>query len=69
MSTEEGQAILGTPNGSGVAYFLIDHKPELGVRVPTKVTVFKTIGRDENGQPEDWVHFMFSIAVSNKKKK
>ncbi|KAK2762134.1 hypothetical protein FQN54_001141 [Arachnomyces sp. PD_36] len=68
MSTKEGKAILGTPNGSGVAFFLLNHKPELGVRVPTKVTVFKTIGRDSDGQPEDWIHFLFSIAVSRKKK-
>ncbi|KAF9885830.1 hypothetical protein FE257_012302 [Aspergillus nanangensis] len=67
MSTDQGKAILGTPNGSGVAFFLINHKPELGVRVPTKVTLFKTIGRDANGQPEDWVHFLFYIAVSKKK--
>lgn len=40
MSDEKGQAMLGTPNGIGVAYFMIQHKQELGVRAPTKVDVF-----------------------------
>lgn len=43
MTTDQGKVILGTANGVGVAYFLFTHKPELGVRAPTKVTVFKTI--------------------------
>lgn len=33
-------AILATPNGAGVAWFLIDHKEEFGVRVLSKVKVF-----------------------------
>lgn len=70
MTSDEGKSILGTPNGAGVAFFLYQHKPELGVRVPTKVTLFKTIGEDENNQPEDWIHFLFEIApYSGKGKK
>ncbi|KAJ5403995.1 hypothetical protein N7509_003866 [Penicillium cosmopolitanum] len=66
LSTDEGLAILGTPNGAGVAWFLINHKPELGVRAPNKVTVFSTLAQDAYGQPEDWIHFLFYIApVSN----
>lgn len=69
MASDEGKIILGTPNGAGVAFFLYQHKPELGVRVPTKVTLFKTIGTDETGQPEDWYHFLFEIAPYSGKKK
>ena len=31
---------IGTPNGLGVAYFLIQHKAELGRKTITKVDVF-----------------------------
>ncbi|KAL4869553.1 hypothetical protein BDV12DRAFT_196179 [Aspergillus spectabilis] len=69
MSTTEGKALLGSPNGSGVAYFLINHKQDLGVKVVKKVTVFKTIGTNaETGLPEDWIHFVFSIGADSKKK-
>ncbi|KAH7388663.1 hypothetical protein BKA66DRAFT_440340 [Pyrenochaeta sp. MPI-SDFR-AT-0127] len=33
MTTEEGKAILGTPNAIGFAYFLIQHKAELGNKI------------------------------------
>ncbi|KAI3276436.1 hypothetical protein DTO003C3_10180 [Penicillium roqueforti] len=59
MSTPEGKAILRTPNGVGVAYFLINHKPELGKRIPTKVTVFKTM----DGAKQS-IHLLFYIGVS-----
>lgn len=35
MESDEGKALLRTANGVGVAYMLIQHKPELGVKVPT----------------------------------
>lgn len=69
MGTPQGRAILSTPNGVGVAWFLINNKEELGVKVPTKVTVFKTIGTDKDGKPEDWIHFIFYIAPYSGKKK
>jgi len=37
----EGQALLGTPNGSSVAYLLIQHKQELGHKTVDKITVFR----------------------------
>lgn len=37
----EGQALLGSPNGSGVAYMLIQHKQELGHKTIEKITVFR----------------------------
>ncbi|CAG1962660.1 unnamed protein product [Fusarium graminearum] len=37
---DEFFAILGSPNGSGSAYFLINHKRALGVKVINKVDIF-----------------------------
>ncbi|KAB8213322.1 hypothetical protein BDV33DRAFT_210321 [Aspergillus novoparasiticus] len=71
MSTDDGKAILGTPNGAGVARFLMDHKQELGVKAPSKVTLFKTTGHTnaDINQPEDWIHFLFEISPVHKKKR
>ncbi|KAJ4377931.1 hypothetical protein N0V83_000761 [Neocucurbitaria cava] len=40
IDSEEGRAILGTPNGSGTAWLLIQHKKQLGDRKIEKVTLF-----------------------------
>ncbi|KAJ5512620.1 hypothetical protein N7463_002172 [Penicillium fimorum] len=40
-------------------YLLCHHKPELGVRVPTKVTVFKAPGTKY--QPIERIQFMFGV--------
>ncbi|OAL04328.1 hypothetical protein IQ06DRAFT_290457 [Phaeosphaeriaceae sp. SRC1lsM3a] len=40
IDSEEGKAILGTPNGAGVAWLLAQHKKELGNLAIKKVTVF-----------------------------
>lgn len=45
MDTDQGRAILGTPNGSGVAWFLINHQMQMGTRTVKSVNVFST----ENG--------------------
>lgn len=37
----EGQALLGTPNGSGVAFMLYQHKHDLGLKVINKITAFE----------------------------
>ncbi|KAH4817075.1 hypothetical protein HBH61_056070 [Parastagonospora nodorum] len=39
-ASEEGQASLGTPNGSGVAWLLIQHKEFLGHKIVDKITIF-----------------------------
>ncbi|KAJ5663783.1 hypothetical protein N7507_004514 [Penicillium longicatenatum] len=57
MSSDAGKAILGTPNGGGVAWFLVDHKNQLGVKEVESVRVFKTDGSDG----EDWYHAIFNI--------
>lgn len=36
----EGQALIGTPNGSGIAYLLIQHKAGLGHKTIDAITVF-----------------------------
>jgi hypothetical protein len=40
MDSEQGKAILGTPNGAGVAWLLIQRKRELGHATVKDVTVF-----------------------------
>ena len=37
---DEFYAILGSPNGSGSAYFLINHKQRMGVKIIIKVDIF-----------------------------
>jgi hypothetical protein len=48
METDERKAILGSPNGYGIPYFLITHKKQLGLKTVKKVTVFAD---DEPSQP------------------
>lgn len=64
MTTDEGKAILATPNGAGVAWWLIDHKSQLGVKTVKSVTVFK--GR---GIGKDWYNAVFEIEPSSVKGK
>ena len=40
METEEAKALLGTPNGSGVARLLVQHKRQFGWKVVESVTLF-----------------------------
>ena len=40
MSDERGRAILGTPNGAGVAYLLATHKEQLGDKTIESVQVW-----------------------------
>ncbi|PSN61384.1 hypothetical protein BS50DRAFT_651489 [Corynespora cassiicola Philippines] len=40
MNTREGQALLGSPNGTGVGYLLAQHKRQLGCLTVGSVTVF-----------------------------
>ncbi|KAF2246107.1 hypothetical protein BU26DRAFT_395261, partial [Trematosphaeria pertusa] len=46
MESEEGQAILGTPNGGGTAWLLAQHRRQLGRKTVDKVSVFYA----ENGK-------------------
>lgn len=40
----EGQALIGTPNGIGVAYLFIQHKRKLGHKMISAVTIFHPKG-------------------------
>lgn len=40
MDTEEGKAILGTPNGAGIAWVLVQHRKSFGEKRIEKVTLF-----------------------------
>lgn len=57
MTSDAGKAIMGTPNGGGVAWFLVDHKNQLGVKEVESVRVFKTDGSGG----KDWYHAIFNI--------
>lgn len=39
-NTPQGQALLGSPNGAGVAYLLIQHKDQLGIRTIDHIDIF-----------------------------
>jgi hypothetical protein len=47
MESEEGKAILGTPNGCGVAFMLIQHGKALGEKRIEKVTLFHAAKQDD----------------------
>jgi hypothetical protein len=51
MDTDEGKAILASPNGSGVAYLLLTHKRQLGRKTIGKVTVFGDDGKKQPRPP------------------
>ncbi|KAA8646797.1 uncharacterized protein ATNIH1004_005472 [Aspergillus tanneri] len=59
QGTDEGKALLRTPNGVAVAYFLLTNKRVLGKRIPDTVRIWKT----QEGLNEDitWVHMLFHI--------
>jgi hypothetical protein len=40
MESDEGKALLGTPNGSGVAWLLAQHKKELGHKIVDRVRLW-----------------------------
>ncbi|KAF2828230.1 hypothetical protein CC86DRAFT_439187 [Ophiobolus disseminans] len=50
-NTEEGHALLGSPNGGVFAYFLLQHKAELGHKTITKITII----RPESEEDTDFV--------------
>ena len=50
-STKAFKALLGSPNGSGVAWLLINHKEQLGKKTVWKITVFRHEGAAEDADP------------------
>ncbi|KAF9768654.1 hypothetical protein IL306_014004 [Fusarium sp. DS 682] len=65
---KELYAILGSPNGSGVAYMLINHKERLGSKVVSRVDIFvpegnfEVTGIDIGKEHEDW-HVMLLFYI------
>ncbi|KAI9697523.1 MAG: hypothetical protein M1820_007789 [Bogoriella megaspora] len=51
LGTAEGQALLGTPIGAGVAWLLIQHKQALGTKITPTAHIFQDIGGED---PEDF---------------
>jgi hypothetical protein len=49
------------PNGGGVAWFIVDHKDDLGLKTVKSVRVFKRPGEDAKGNYEDLYMVMFTI--------
>ncbi|KAF2028876.1 hypothetical protein EK21DRAFT_101493 [Setomelanomma holmii] len=46
--TDDGHALLGSPNGAVFAYFLMQHKAQLGHKTITRITVVRPENDDEN---------------------
>lgn len=46
-NSDEGHALVGSPNGAAFAYFLMQHKAELGHKTISKVTVFRAETDDD----------------------
>ncbi|KAK5122394.1 hypothetical protein LTR85_003978 [Meristemomyces frigidus] len=59
MDTEEGKALLASPNGSGVAWFLIQHRQQLGHKRVRSVSVFREDVRE--GVPYAGPTLLFEI--------
>ncbi|KAL8978920.1 MAG: hypothetical protein Q9177_006273 [Variospora cf. flavescens] len=59
IDTEEGQALLGTPNGLAVAYILMDRAKELGRR---KVSVTIAASGGDPDQPELGYRMLWDLA-------
>ncbi|KAK4546125.1 hypothetical protein LTR36_002262 [Oleoguttula mirabilis] len=46
LDTEQGKALLGTPNGNGIAWFLIQHRQQLGQKRVKSVSIFRENERE-----------------------
>jgi hypothetical protein len=70
MTTDEGKAILGSPNGGGVGYFLSQHRNRaegssrtdlLGVKTVESVQIFRTEGPGETEDDKIWYQAIFKV--------
>ena len=66
METEEGRAILSSPNGSGVAYLLLTHKRQLCRKTISKVTVFADDGKKQPRPPSLIYHVVDAPAITER---
>jgi hypothetical protein len=60
IKSDEGLALLGTPNGNGIGWLLAQHKRELGHKVIIKVTIFYHETVIQNEEWED-ANLLFHI--------
>jgi hypothetical protein len=61
-SSDAGKAILGSPNGRGVSFFLYQHKSILDVKTVESVTVFSTVGQNpSDNSNEAWYQAIFNL--------
>lgn len=58
VNTDDGAALLGTPHGVGIAWFLVDHAGTLGKR-GIKITVYT--GLDQNSERKQY-YLIFDIS-------
>jgi hypothetical protein len=58
METDEGKALLSSPNGAGVAYLLFTHKRHLGRKTINKVTIFADDGKKQPRPPSLVYHIL-----------
>ena len=61
MSDERGRAILGTPNGAGVAYLLATHKTQLGQKTIESVHVWSRRVQRSTGINSYYLYAVFKI--------
>jgi hypothetical protein len=61
MTEEKAQVLLGTPNGSGVGWLLVQRKQELGHKVVVKVSMFFSELFHEDGDIEEQPNLLFYI--------
>lgn len=57
INSEEGRALLGTPNGYGVGYLLLQHRADLGQKMIRSVNIFSSSAR----APYSWLMLRFNI--------
>ena len=61
MKKEKAQALLGTPNGSGVDWLLVERKRELGSKIIDKVFMFFSEYEHDDGVIEEQPNLLFAF--------
>jgi hypothetical protein len=69
MATDEGKALLSSPNGAGVAHLLFTHKRHLGRKTISKVTIFADDGKKQPRPPSLVYHIQDAPSLEDKEYK
>ena len=64
-TTDDGQALLGSPNGSGVAFMVAQYRRVFAGKVVDKVVVFDPAGSGSD-RPDDKVQPCIAIHIADK---